>query len=398
MVQISPFLAIRPAPEHAEKIISVPYDVVNTEEARQIADGNSLSFLHVVRSEIDFPAGTDPYSDKIYDRARDNLAELLKAGKLFRDTEDCFYIYRLNQGEHQQTGLVARTHADDYEQGRIKKHELTREVKERDRTRHVDHLNANTGPVLLTFRSRSIKEITEILNNQADSSEPIYDVQREAGVRHRIYRMPAGEQSERLQFFFSRLDALYIADGHHRAASAASVCRSRREKNGNQHTGKEAFNWFLSVSFPDEQLLILPYNRAIKDLNNLTAASFREKVSREFEISPGKAELHLHELNMYISGQWYHLKARSRHYEGMDETGSLDVSILQEAILSPFLGINDPRSSDRIQFVGGIRGDEELERLVDSGEFAVAFSLFPVSTEQLLSIADAGKIMPPKST
>ncbi len=397
MVQISPFRAIRPRADKAADIISVPYDVVNTEEARALAENRPQSFLRVVRSEIEFPPGTNPYGEEIYDRARDNLEKLISSGAMEQEGEACLYVYRLNMGEHQQTGLVARAHAADYAADKIKKHEFTRQEKEQDRTKHVDHLGANTGPVFLMYRSGRVPEITPLLDKIADQGTPIYDITRDDKVRHRVYRISPGDQLDQLVEYFGRLDALYIADGHHRAASAANVCNLRKDRAGSA-TGDEPFNWFLTVAFPDEQLDILAYNRAVQDLNGLTKDQLMEKLGAKFRITSGKTELKPRTFNMFVAGEWHHLVADESLYKDADEVDSLDVSILQNHVLAPLLGIDDPRTSSRIKFVGGIRGDQELERLVNGPEFEVAFSLYATSPEELLRIADAGRVMPPKST
>ena len=397
MIRISPFKALRPLPEAAPDIISVPYDVVDTEEARNMAQGKPLSFLRVIRSEIEFPPGADPYGSEIYARARENLHKLLEDGHLIRETEDCFFIYRLEHGGRSQTGVVARIHAEEYFNGRVKRHELTRPEKEKDRTEHVDRTGANTGPVFMAYRSDQAPGLTDYLEQLAGEMEPLYDIQREDDVRHKIYRVEPGPEQDRLQELYSGLDCVYIADGHHRAASAANVCRLRQERFG-QGNSEDPHNWFLCVSFPDEQLSILPYNRAVRDLNGLKNEEFLELLEKDFTLVPGKQEVQKREINLYLGGKWTHLKAKEHATSGTDEISGLDVSILQERILGPILGIDDPRLSDRIKFVGGIRGDEELERLVDEGRYAVSFSMHPTSMNELLAVADADKIMPPKST
>ena len=399
MVRISPFHALRPRPDKASDIISVPYDVVNRQEALELAEGKPDSFLRVVRSELEFPPESNPYADQVYDRARDNLRRLEKEGLLFTEEQACLYVYRLNVDGHQQTGLVARAHADDYKNDLIKKHELTRKEKEADRTRHVDHLGANTGPVFLLYRSVEVSGLTAELDRIADTTRPLYDLTREDGVRHRIYKVEPGETLAALVEKFARLKALYIADGHHRAASAANVCALRRERAGLSGAEEGDFDWFLSVSFPDEQLKVLPYNRAVKDISGMATADLMAGLKTNFDFLPDAGgELLPRQFRMYFEGTWHKLQAKPETYEQADLTGSLDVTILQNHVFSAMFGITDPRTSDRLTFVGGIRGEKELERLVNSGDYKIAFSLYPTSTAELLSIADAGEIMPPKST
>lgn len=409
MVSIRAFRAVRPDPAQANQIVSVPYDVLDREEARTMAEGNPVSFLRVVRSDLEFPDDVSPYDDQIYARAKENLEKFIAQGSLVRESEDCLYIYRLNRGDHQQTGLVAISAIDDYLNDVIKKHEFTRPEKEKDRTTHIDRLGANTGPVFLLYRSAEQAEIARIMDSHADATEPMYDVSFDDGVRHRVYPLVPGALQTQLLELFAKLKATYIADGHHRAASANSIGRNRREGTtgtaaGAAGAGEELFNFFLTVIFPDDQMAILPYNRAVKNLNGLSPEDFLKKVETKYSIRAGKQENPgVHELNMYLTdgeggGTWHALSAAESTYRGADEINSLDVSVLQNEVLSPLLGIGDPRTSDRIIFVGGIRGDEELERLVNGGKFAVAFAMPPVTTGQLLDVADAGKVMPPKST
>ncbi len=398
MVRISPFRAYRPQAGVAGQLVSVPYDVVDREEARALAAGNPLCFLRVVRSDLEFPDDVDPYSPAIYDRARDNFQRLLADGALFREAEPCLYVYRLTFQGRSQTGLVCRVHADDYLEGRIKKHELTRPDKEQDRTRHVDHLGINAGPVFLAHRSEQEPEIQEILETYCSGEEPLYDLTRADGVRHEVFRVEPGEGQERLVRLFSFLPALYIADGHHRAASAANVCAARRQRQGGGSTDAAAHDWFLAVSFPDRELRILPYNRVIRAPDGFDSQTFLTKLEGDFEVVRKERPIELHEVRLFLDGRWIHLRARPHTYEGADAIESLDVAILGRRVLKPLLGIEDQRTSDRISFVGGIRGDQELERLVNSGRYTLAFSMFPTTMDQLLAVADAGKIMPPKST
>ncbi len=397
MPAIKPFRALRPKQDLAASIVSPPYDVVDTQEARALAEGKPLSFLRVIRSEIEFSSEMDPYSHDVYAKARANLDKMAAESIFFYEEKPCLYVYRIFSGQHRQTGLVALCSVDDYLNEKIKKHELTVKVKEDDRTKHIDTVNANTGPVYLTYRDAAAPELAKFLDNAADTRPPLYDVTVENGDRHQIFRIDdAGEIAETVKHV-AGLSALYIADGHHRAASAVRVGTMRRQ-NAGKHTGVEAFNFFMAVSFPDTQLRILPYNRVVRDLNGMSAGQFLAKIGEKFDIAEGKVSLKSHEMNMYLDGVWRNLKVKTEFAGGQDETKSLDVSILQNHILTPLLNIEDPRTSKRIAFVGGIRGDEELVRLVQGGEFVAAFSMFPTTMRQLLSVADAGKIMPPKST
>ncbi|HYH85548.1 MAG TPA: DUF1015 family protein, partial [Pyrinomonadaceae bacterium] len=391
------FRALRPPSDKVSEVASVPYDVVSTEEARAIAAPNPLSFLHVTRPEIDMPAGTDIYSDAVYAKAVENLQRLESEAPLKRDEEPGLYLYRLVMGEHKQTGLFACFSVDEYDRDLIRKHEKTRPDKENDRTRHLIETRAQTGVVFLTYRpDRRIDALVEAETKE----EPLYDFTAEDGVRHTVWRAVGAEQLARC---FAEVPALYIADGHHRAASASRARAALREKNAN-HTGEEEYNRFVAVAFPADQMQILPYHRVVKDLNNRTPEEFMDDVRGRFKISedanprgPGKSG-HWH---MYFGGKWYGLTLKRDIADTMrldDPTSTLDVSLLQDNLLAPVLGITDPRTDKRIDFVGGIRGTEELERLVDGGRAAVAFALYPTSIEDLLTVSDAGGVMPPKST
>ncbi|MDH5656096.1 MAG: DUF1015 family protein, partial [Spirochaetia bacterium] len=395
MVKVNSFRALRPVKEKAHEIICPPYDVVDTEEARTLAGDNQNSFLHIVRSEIDFPEGHNPYDEEIYAKAKANLERLVFEGLMKRDAEPSVFVYRLDANGKSQYGLVSCLHVDDYTENRILKHEFTRREKEDDRTKHIDTVGANTGLIYLMYRNSALPELAEILETTA-SGEPLYDI-TENEVRHRIYG--GGENIQRLISSAEKLSGVYIADGHHRAASSARVANLRRERAGT-FDGNEQFNWFLTVLFPDHLLNILPYNRAVADLNGLSADLLISGIEKKgFSVKEGRKErLDLHEFNMYLSGKWHTLTANPELYSDADEVSLLDVSILQNHILGPLLGVDDPRTSEKIKFVGGIRGEAELEKLVDSGKFSVSFSLHPVSTSQLMSISDAGKVMPPKST
>ena len=396
MAVIRQFKAIRPTPEMAEKVAALPYDVVNSEEAAEMVIGNPYSFLHVDKAEIDLPAGTDIYSPEVYEKAKSNLEKMITDGVLVQDEKPMLYVYELTMDGRSQTGLVACTSIDEYMQGIIKKHELTREDKEQDRIRHVDICNANTGPIFLAYRT--VDEISEIVDN-VKKNAPVYDFTAEDGIIHRAWIIDDEETINRLVKLFKDVPNLYIADGHHRNASAAKVGLKRRNENPN-YTGDEEFNYYLAVIFPSDQLKILDYNRVVKDLNGLSEEEFIKKLSEKFDIveteggaKPDKA----YDFGMYMDGKWYMLTAKDE-IKSKDAVKGLDVSILQDNVLIPILGIGDIRTDKRIDFVGGIRGLGELEKRVDSGEMKVAFAMYPTSIEQLMTIADENKIMPPKST
>ncbi len=398
MVEIRAFRALRPDPAFADQIVSVPYDVVDRDEARAMAKGAPWRFLRITRSDLEFGDDVDPYSDAVYERAVHNLKKFVGAGKLLRESSDHVYIYRLNQGERRQTGLVALSAIDDYLDDRIKKHELTRPDKERDRTVHIDRTGANTGPVFLLYNNNDAPRLAQLMDQHADATAPLYDVSFDDGVRHRIWPVGPGAQQDELLQLYRSLPASYIADGHHRAASAVSVGKARRSAAG-KSSGAELFNFFLTVSFPDHQLTILPYNRVVADLNGLSADQFLASAAEKFEINDQRSSnLAADQCALFMDGQWRTLRARPGSYAASDPISSLMVSVLQENLLRPVLGIEDPRTSNRIAFIGGIRGESELERLVDSGRYRLAFSLPAVSPAQLIAVSDAGKIMPPKST
>lgn len=396
MVRIEPFRAYRPARELAEKVASPPYDVLSSAEARKMAAGNDLSFLHVNKPEIDLEPDLDPYAPEVYAKGAENLQRLIRDGALLRDPQPALYVYRQRMGKHVQTGIVAGASVEEYEAGVIKKHEHTRKVKEDDRTRHIEATNANAGPVFLAYRADpKIDELVERLT----ASEPTYDFTAPDGIHHTLWVIDEPENRDRLVAAFARVPVLYVADGHHRSASAARVCTERRAANPG-HTGNEPYNFFLSVIFPHDQLMIMDYNRVVRDLNGLDPEAFLERVREKFAVEPADDEKPAapHEFGMYLTGKWYRLTARSGSFDEGDPVRSLDVAILQDSLLAPFLGIGDPRADERIEFVGGIRGLEELVRLVSSGDWAVAFALYPTSIEQLFAVADAGLVMPPKST
>lgn len=391
-MKTKPFCALRPTPEAAPVLASVPYDVVDTAEARALAAGNPLSFLHVSRPEIDLPDGTYIYSDAVYAQAVAALSGLKARGALATDPEARYYAYRQVMGDHAQTGIVTCCHIDDYGADVIKKHERTRQDKEDDRTRHVLELGANTGPVFLTYRD--VAAIDDCVA-AATSGAPLYDFTAADGIRHTVWKIGASD-SGRLQSLFGAVPAAYVADGHHRAKAAWRAGAERRAANPH-HTGDEEYNWFLAVLFPASQLKILPYNRCVADLRGMTQEAFLERVGKVFSVKPGATPeaSGTRDCRMYLGGQWYDLSWPA--FEA-DPVGSLDVSVLQERLLKPILGIDDPRTSTRISFVGGIRGTGELERRVDDGRAAVAFSMAPVTVAQMMAIADAGQTMPPKST
>ncbi|HSK64118.1 MAG TPA: DUF1015 family protein [Pyrinomonadaceae bacterium] len=393
MAVIRPFRALRPLAERAQTVASVPYDVVNTEEARALADGNPLSFLHVSRPEIDLPPGTDLYSDAVYRKAVENFEKLIAEAPLEKDADPSLYLYRLIMGEHQQIGVVACCSLDEYDNNTIRKHERTRRDKEDDRTRHMIMLRAQTGPVFLTYRARP--EIDEQVN-RAITAAPLFDLTAQDGIRHTIWRLT---DTDRLVEGFAPVPLLYIADGHHRAASASRARAELREQSFT-HTGNEDYNYFLTVIFPDSQMQILAYNRVVRDLNGLSKEEFLNTLKRQFTITenanPSPAQRG--HWSMYLDGQWYGLQLASDAPLPAGTVSALDVSVLQDRLLDPILGIKDVRTDKRIDFVGGLRGTQELERLVNEGKAAVAFSLFPTTVAELLMVSDANEIMPPKST
>ncbi|RMD67696.1 MAG: DUF1015 domain-containing protein [Gammaproteobacteria bacterium] len=385
-----PFRALRPLSEAAPKVAAPPYDVVSREEALALARDNPLSFLHVSRPEIDLP-GVDPYDPRVYAKGAENFQRLIREGVLRRDDAPLFYVYRLAMGEHVQTGLVAVASVKAYEQGRIRRHELTRPEKEMDRIRHIEALNAQTGPVLLTFRA--VPEVSALLR-QGVEGEPVYDFELQ-GVRHTFWVMEDGAPLAR---HFEAMERLYIADGHHRSAAAAKVAERRRAQNPHP-TGEESYEYFLTVSFPHNEMQIFPYHRVVKDLNGLDEEAFLEKVKTRFRVEPSRAPVQPERrgvFGMYLGGRWYRLELPDIRSE--DPVERLDVYLLDRHLLAPILGIEDPRRDPRIDFVGGIRGLSALESRVDSGEMAVAFALHPTAIEDLMAVADAGKLMPPKST
>ena len=394
MASIHPFRALRPTPDKAAAVSSVPYDVVTTDEARRLADGNPLSFLHVTRSEIDLPPGTNPYAPEVYEKARANFAALRERGSLVGDETPALYFYRLQMGGHEQTGMAGCFGVDEYESNIIKKHERTRRDKEDDRTRHIVQLRAQTGVVFLTYRAdRAIDSVAR----QVSAGEPLYDFAAPDGVRHTIWRAGLDHTSD-LVSAFGRIPALYIADGHHRAASAA---RAREELAGRPGgtTDEAGAETFIAVAFPDDQVQILPYNRTIKDLGGRSARQFLGALRAQFRVSDGAPTPERQgEVSMYLDGRWYVIDLASVAPADDSRGSSLDVSRLQRGVLEDLLNIGDVRTDKRIDFVSGARGSDALMRAVDSGDAAVAFSMYPVTVDDLMAIADSGGIMPPKST
>ncbi|AHE98781.1 DUF1015 domain-containing protein [Thioalkalivibrio paradoxus] len=396
MPLIKPFAGLRPAPGRAADVAAPPYDVMSAEEARAMVTGRPWSFLHISRPEVDLPADTDPYAPPVYAKARENLDRMLSEGVLARDPEPHYYVYRLTMDTHVQTGLVAAASVDAYDADRIKKHEFTRPVKEDDRVRQIEALNAQTGPVFLAYRSQAGID-TLLARLSADTAE--VDVTLD-GVRHELWAVTDASVIADLTAGFDALDALYVADGHHRSAAASRVAATRRAGNP-AHTGDESYNYFLAVIFPHDQLRIMDYNRVVRDLNGLAPERFMERVAERFQVErseqPVRPARHA-EFGMYLGGTWYRLTLDPRHVPEHDPVRRLDVSLLQENLIEPILGIADPRRDERIGFVGGIRGLEGLVRHVDAGDMQVAFSLFPTGMEDLMAVADAGEVMPPKST
>ncbi len=395
---IRPFRALRPQAELAENIAALPYDVMDTEEARAILANNPLSFLRVTKSEADLPQGIDAHSEAVYQRARENIGGYQLNGQMSVDENPYFYVYKQNMGVHEQIGLVAAASVEEYRQGKIKKHELTRPDKEDDRVRHIKYTAAQTGAVFLTYKA--VPAIDRIIADIVARTRPVYAFKADDGISHTLYVVDSAEDIAVIRAVFAAVDALYIADGHHRSAAAlrvADLCRA----NNPAHTGEEEYNYFLSVIFPDNMMQILDYNRVVKDLAGLSAEEFLKKTGERFLVeklpAQGKPPA-LHDFAMYLAGDWYKLSAKTDSFDGKDPVGALDVSILQNNLLCPVLGIKDPRTDQRIGFVGGIRGLGELKKLVDSGAFAVAFALYPTSMRELMAIADSGEIMPPKST
>lgn len=396
MAIIKPFKALRPERNVAHLVASVPYDVVSREEAFELADGNPISFLRVTRSEIELSPDINPYSKEVYELAKKNLELITEKAPLVQDQSERFYLYQLIMGEQSQTGIAGTFSVDDYDNNVILKHEKTRREKEDDRTNHIITTSAQTGPVFLTYRD--VNRINELVDQIKMEVSPIYDFIAKDFVQHKVWIIPE-KYNQLIIDELKKVEKIYIADGHHRAASASRVRTIKREQNPN-HLGDEEYNFFLAVLFPASQLKILPYNRIVFSLNNLTEEEFFEKVKINFDVTEVDYSEPKQRKNicMYLSKKWYLLTPNENVKEGTSYGENLDVSILQNYLLNPVLGIDDPRTSKNIDFVGGIRGTKELERLVDSGKAAVAFSMYPVSINDLMNISDAGEIMPPKST
>ncbi len=400
MALIKPFRALRPTKENAANVASVPYDVVNRQEAKESAGKNPLNYLRVTRSEIELPDNVDAYSKEVYQKAKENLERLIKEAPLKKDEKPSFYLYKLIMDGRSQTGICATFSVDDYDKDIILKHEKTRKVKEDDRTNHIVTTKAQTGIVFLTYRG--VKSINEIVDKTIKEEKPEYDFTAPDGIQHTVWIVPE-KYNQLIVDEFKNIKNLYIADGHHRAKSA-SRAREEMKKNNPNHIGNEEYNYFVSVIFPADQLKILPYNRIVFDLNGRDKEAFIEKIKENFDVEktslkePDKKRLFC----MYLEKEWYLLKPKESVIKKTDAVKSvgekLDVSILQNYLLNPVLGIDDPRTNDRIDFIGGIRGTKELEKLVESGKAAVAFSLYPVSVDDLMNISDAGEVMPPKST
>lgn len=398
MAKITPFKGLRPKPELASKVATLPYDVVNVEEARAYKE-NPYHFYHVTRSEIDLPAGVDVHTQQVYDKAKENLDQMVADGVMFQDNEPCYYIYELVMDGRSQTGLICGSSLEDYNNGIVKKHEFTRPEKELDRINHIKTTRAQTGIVFLAYNDND--DVNTIIENWKKDHKPTYDFTAEDGIKHTLWVVDEYPKVASItRIFDEQIPATYIADGHHRAASAAKVAHEMAE-NGLSISGDESFNYFITCVFPESQLKILDYNRVVKDLNGMSSADFINSLKNDFEVSEPMTTAYRpakpHEFGMYIDGKWYTLTVKPGTFSN-DPIGILDVSILQNNVLSKLLNINDPRTDKRVDFVGGIRGLGELEKRVNSGDMAAAFSCYPVSLKQLFDIADSGNVMPPKST
>ncbi len=387
---IKPFRGLRPTPERAGDVAAPPYDVLNTAEARKRATGKPLSFLHISKPEIDLPDTTDPYTPEVYAKGAENLTRLVADGVLIRDAEPCYYVYRLRMGTHVQTGLVCTGSVADYDANRIRKHEFTRPQKEDDRVRQITALNAQTGPVLLTYRaSDTVKKILD----DATATDPLYDLVADDGIGHTLWLINDADRINKLTATFDAMDALYIADGHHRSASASRVAAARDNAGDS--------DYFLCVAFPHDETRILDYNRVVRDLNSLQADELLERIEDSFTITRSEVAAKPEQpaqFGMYLDGHWYRLDIHPDLIPADDPVASLDVALLQDHLLAPLLDVGDPRTDNRIDFIGGIRGLGELERRVDDGNMQIAFALYPTGMEALMSVADANEVMPPKST
>lgn len=403
MAIVRPFKAIRPIKELASKIAALPYDVMNSDEAREMVSGNPHSFLHVDRAEIDLDPSIDIHDKRVYEKARENLDRMINDGEYTQDKKPCLYIYRQIMNGRAQTGIVFCASIDDYINNVIKKHEFTRADKEEDRINHVDYCDSNTGPIFLTYKEDQIaSEIIEAWIENESKRKPIYNFTSEDGISHIVWVVDNEIIINEIIDLFKEIDYLYIADGHHRSASAVKVGLKRREANPN-YTGDEEFNYFLAVAFPDNDLMVMDYNRVVKDLNGLSKDQLIEKLQEKFDVSEAPSSepfkpYKKHTFGMYVENKWYVLEAEEGIYNAEDPIDSLDVAILQNNILTPILGIEDIRTSDRIDFIGGIRGLKELERRVDNNEMKIAFSMYPTEVSDIMDVADIGEVMPPKST
>ena len=396
MAVIRPFQCVRPRKDVADRVAALPYDVYNRQEAKKEVEGEPLSFLKIDRAETNFDDSVDTYAPEVYQKAKEILNEEIARGIYEKDDSEAYYIYELTMNGRAQTGLVACASVDDYVNNVIKKHENTREDKEIDRITHVDTCSAQTGPIFLAYRAQ------DAINKRVEANkekEPVYDFTAVDGVKHRVWKMSDPEDVEAIRKAFENLNQIYIADGHHRAASAVKVGLKRRKENP-AHTGKEEYNFFLSVLFPHDQLMIMDYNRSVTDLNGLTVPEFLEKIKENFEVEKVSGQVRPQEkgtFGMYLEDGWYVLKAKENLYEGKDAVGRLDVAVLQDYLLNPVWGIQDPRTDERIEFIGGIRGLSELEKKVKEG-MKVSFSMYPTSITELFDVADQNLLMPPKST
>jgi uncharacterized protein (DUF1015 family) len=400
MAIIKPFKGLRPPGDIAKDLASLPYDVMNSEEAAQMAEGKENSLLHITRAEIDCPEGTDVHSETVYNKAVENFKKFQEKGWLVQDDEPKYYIYAQTMDGRTQYGLVGAAACEDYNQGIIKKHELTRPEKEEDRMVLTRYTNANIEPVFFSYKA--VPEIDRIVENVVKNQGADYDFVAEDGFGHHFWAINDTETNKKIEeLFATKVPYTYVADGHHRTAAAARIGLEKKEQNPN-HTGNEEYNFFMAVHFPDNQLNIIDYNRVVKDLNGLSETEFIEKLKTAFEIEKVGSEIYkpkkLHEFSMYLAGEWYKLTAKDGTYDDNDPIGVLDVTILSKHVLEPILDIKDLRTSKRIDFVGGIRGLGELKKRVDGGDMKVAFALYPVSMQQLINIADSGNIMPPKTT
>lgn len=395
----NPIYGIRPAKGKAQDVVAPPYDVLDSKEAREMAKGKPLSFLHVSKAEIDLPAGTDVYSDAVYQKAADNFNKMLKDGILVREQKPCFYVYRLKMGSHVQTGLVVGACVEDYDANRIRKHEFTRPVKENDRVNQIKFVKAQTGPGLIAYKQ--IPEVDAIIK-RVSAGEALFSVEGIGGIIHTLWLLDKEADIKTICDAFEKQKAVYIADGHHRSAAASRVKKFMMEQRGAAHKGDEPYNYYLAAAFPVNEMKIWDYNRVVKDLNGLTPESLLARIKESFEVKEVQGEAKpaaRREFGMYLAGKWYLLKPTVKTPSMQDDpVKALDVSVLSDLVLDKVLGIQDLRKSDRIDFVGGIRGLKELEKRVNSGEMKVAFALFPTSLEELISVADDNQVMPPKST